>query len=193
MSAADTAIKICSRASVLIGGNLISSFSDGTVEADVANSMYEDVARTALTNSRWRFSTNQAVMNRLAQEPVGRFSAAYQMPADCLMMSAVTVGGNTIEYDTYGDKVYCDASENEEVIADYIYRAPEGDWPPYFITAVEYEMAALMAVSVARDAALANMFQQKAAHEMLKARRLESQQQTTKKLNTTRFLTQRRS
>ena len=193
MSAADTAIKICSRASVLIGGNLIASFTDGTVEADVANSMYEDTARTALTNSRWRFATTQAVLNRLAEEPVGRFSAAYQLPADCLMLGAVTIADATIEYDTYGDKVYCDASANDELVADYIYRAPEGDWPPYFISAVEYEMAALMAISVARDASLANMFQQKAAHEMFRARRLESQQQTTKKLDTTRFIQQRRS
>lgn len=193
MSVADTAIKICSRASVLIGGNPIASFTDGTVEADVANSMYEDIARTALTNSRWRFSTTQAVLNRLAEEPVGRFSAAYQMPADCLMISGITVADANIEYDTYSDKVYCDASADNEVVADYIYRAPEGDWPPYFITAVEYEMAALMAISVARDAALANMFQQKAVSEMIKARRLESQQQTTKKLNTTRFIQQRRS
>ena len=193
MSAADTAIKICSRASVLIGGTLIASFSDGTVEADVANAMYEDIARTALTNTRWRFATNQVVMNRLASEPTGRFDAAYQLPSDCLMLSSVTVNDQSIIYDTYGDKVYCNESEGSEVVADYIFRALEGDWPPYFITAVEYQMAALMAISVARDSALASMFEQKAAQEIFRARRLDSQQQTTRKLNTSGFIAQRRS
>ena len=193
MSAADTAIKICSRASVLIGGSLISSFSDGTTEADVANAMYEDIARTALTNTRWRFATNQAVMNRLASEPTGRFSAAYQLPANCLMLSGVTVGGERIVYDTYGDKVYCDESESTEVIADYIFRALEGDWPPYFITAVEYQMATVMAISVARDATLAQLFEQKAALEMSRARRLDAQQQTTRRLSTSRFISERRT
>lgn len=193
MSAADTAIKICSRASVLIGGTLISSFSDGTVEADVANAMYEDIARTALTNTRWRFATNQAILNRLSSAPVGRFDAAYQLPADCLMLSAVTVNDYAISYDTYSDKVYCDATENDDVVADYIFRALEGDWPPYFITAVEYQVASMMAVAVARDASLSQMFEQKAQLEMYKARRLDSQQQTTRKLNTSGFIAQRRS
>lgn len=192
-TAADAAIKICSRASTLIGGSPISSFSDGTVESDVANAMYEDIVRAALTNSRWRFATDQAVLNRLASAPVGRFSAAYQIPATSLMVNAVTISDINIEYDIYTDKIYCEASADEDVIADYIYRALEGDWPPYFITAVEYEMAALMAVSVARDGSLAKLFQDKAAFEMIRARRLDSQQQTTRKLDTTRFLSQRRS
>lgn len=193
MSAADTAIKICSRASVLVGGTLIASFSDGTVEADVANAMYEDIARTALTNTRWRFASSQAILNRYADAPVSRFDAAYQLPTDCLMLSAVTVNDYPILYDTYGDKVYCDATQNDEVVADYIFRALEGDWPPYFITVVEYQMAALMAVSVARDPSLAQMFEEKAAREIIRARRLESQQQTTRKLNTSGFIAQRRS
>ncbi len=176
-----------------MGGTLIASFSDGTVEADVANAMYEDIARTALTNTRWRFASNQAVMPRLADEPVSRYSAAYQIPSDCLMVSAVTINDNPIQYDRYGDKVYCDASNNDEVVIDYIFRALEGDWPPYFITVVEYQMAALMAVSVARDGSLAAMFEEKAAREIVRARRLESQQQTTRKLNTSGFIAQRRS
>lgn len=190
---ANTPIKVCSRALILIGEEGISSFTDGTAQADVANAMYEDVARTALTNSRWRFATRQQVLNRLSSAPTGRFDAAYQLPGDLLMLSAVTVGDHPIKYDTYGDKVFCDASENEELIADYIYRADEADWPSFFVIAVEYAMAGVFAVSVARDSGLANMMEQKAQFYMIQARRLDSQQQTSRKLNTSRFIAQRRS
>ena len=88
---ANTPIKICSRASVLMGGSAISSFSDGTVEADVCDAMYEDVARAALTNTRWRFATNQSVLTRIVSPPTGRFDAAYQLPATMLMLNAITV------------------------------------------------------------------------------------------------------
>ena len=54
---ANTAIKVCSRASILMGGSPIQSFDEGTVEADVVDAVYEDVARASLTNSRWRFAT----------------------------------------------------------------------------------------------------------------------------------------
>lgn len=176
-----------------MGGSPISSFSDGTVEADVCDAMYEDVARAALTNTRWRFATNQSVLSRIASPPTGRFDAAYQLPSTMLMMNAITVNGLSIEYDIYGNKAYCNAVESDSVIADYIFRATEDNWPAYFTIAVEFSMAALLAVSVARDAQLASLMEQKANTFMMQARRLDSQQQTTRKLNTSRFIAQRRS
>ena len=93
-----------------MGGSPISSFDEGTAEADVVDAMYEDIARAALTSTRWRFATNQQVLNRLAAAPTSRYDAAYQMPSDLLMLSAVTVNDDPIIYDTYGDKVYCDTT-----------------------------------------------------------------------------------
>jgi hypothetical protein len=193
MTVANTPIKICSRASLLIGGDPIQSFSDGTAEATVANAMYEDMAQASLTNSRWRFATDQAVLNRLANAPTGRYDAAYQLPSECIMLNAVTVNDHPIKYDTYGSKVFADAASQDELIADYTFRADESTWPPYFVVAVEYVMAGVLATSVARDQQLATMMEGKANLLMAQARRLDSQAQTTRKLNTSRFIAQRRS
>ena len=190
---ANTPVKICSRASLLIGGEVIQSFDDGTAEATICDAMYEDMARTALTNSRWRFATDQAVLSRLASAPTGRWDAAYQIPSESIMLSGVTVSDFTIKYDTYGSKVYCNATSTDVVIADYVFRASESDWPPYFVTAVEYVMAGVLAISVARDSQLATLMEQKANYQMTQARRLHSQTQTTRKLNTSRFIAERRS
>jgi hypothetical protein len=190
---ANTPIKICSRGCVLIGAEPIQSFNDGTPEAIVAEAMYEDVARAALTNSRWRFATNQAILNRIATPPTGRFDAAYQLPASYLMINAITVRDQPIKYDIYGDKAFCDADANDDVVADYIFRANESNWPPYFVIAVEYMMAAMFATSIARDSQMSSMMEQKANFHLVQARRLDSQQQTTRKLHTTRFIAQRRS
>ena len=190
---ANTAIKVCSRASILMGGSPISSFADGTAEADVCDAMYEDVARTALTNTRWGFATDQSVMSRLASAPTSRWDAAYQLPSDTLTVSAVTVSDSPIQFDTYGDKIYTNASDTETVVVDYIFRATEATWPSYFTVAVEYTMASLLAVSVARDASLSQLLEQKATFLMMQARNRDSQRQTTQKLNTSRFIAQRRS
>lgn len=190
---ANTAIKICSRASLLIGGDAIQSFTDGTAESSVADAIYEDIARSSLTNTRWRFATNQAVLNRLSTAPTGRWDAAYQMPSGTLMLNAITVEEQAIEYDTYGDKVYCDAVSTDEVIADYIFRAEEVDWPPYFTLAVEFAVASVFAISLARDAQLGTAMENRAERQFIKARRLDSQAQTTRKLNTSRFIAERRS
>lgn len=190
---ANTPIKVCSRASVLIGGDEIQSFTDGTAESAVADAIYEDIARTALTNTRWRFATNQQQLNRLTQEPTGRWDSAYQLPSGSLLLHALTINELPIEYDTYGDKAYTNAVEADVVIADYTYRADERDWPSFFTLAVQHMVAGAFAVSIARDSSLSQMMDQKAQFYMAQARRLDSQQQTTRKLNTSRFIAQRRS
>lgn len=193
MTVANTPIKICSRASLLIGGDAIQSFEDGSAEATVANAMYEDVARASLTNTRWRFATDQAVLNRLTSAPTGRYDAAYQLPSECIMLNAVTVNDHPIKYDTYGSKVFADAAPTDVLVADFSFRAEESTWPPYFVIAVQYVMAGVLATSVARDQALSNMMEAKANILMAQARRLDSQTQTSRKLNTSRFIAQRRS
>ena len=192
-TAANTAIDVCSRALILIGADPITSFDDGNNESLVAVNMYEDIARSALVNTRWRFATNQAVLNRLTNAPTGRYDAAYQLPTGWLMTHVVTVNDFSIEYQTYGDKLYCDEASTSTLVLDYTYRADETDWPSYFTVAVEYELASVFAVSLARDQSLAQIMAQQANAAMIKARNLDAQQQTTRKLTTNRFIVNRRT
>ena len=192
-SAANSPVDVCSRALILIGADPISSFDDGNNEALVSSNMYEDVARASLVNTRWRFSTNQAVLNRLTEAPTGRFDAAYQLPTGWLMTHVVTVNDFPIEYQTYGDKLFCNEDASASLVLDFTYRANEQDWPSYFTLAVEYELASIFALSLARDQSLATLMSQQATTSMMKARNLDSQQQTTRKLTTSRFIVNRRT
>lgn len=178
---------------MLIGGDPIQSFTDGTTESDIADAVYEDIVRAALTSSRWRFATKQFQLNRVAEDPIARWSSTYQLPSDSLMINAVTVQDNPIEYNIYEDKIYNNANVSDEVIADYIYRASESTWAPYFTLGVQFSVASVFAVSLARDASLSAAMDQQANIQLIKARRLDSQAQTTKKLNTKRFISERRS
>ena len=190
---AHSAVDVCSRALILVGAEPITSFDDGNNEALIASNMYEDVARASLLNTRWRFSTNQAVLNRLSDAPTGRFDAAYQLPSGWLMTHVVTVNDTPIEYQTYGDKLFCNEAASSELVLDFTYRANEQGWPSYFTIAVEYELASVFAVSLARDQSLAQLMTQQAATSMMRARNLDAQQQTTRKLSTSRFITNRRT
>ena len=193
ITVADRSLKIASRALILIGADAITAFDDGSTEATIATNMYEDVCRTALTNTRWRFATNQATLNLLSSAPTGRYDKAYQIPSDSLMIHAVTVNDNVIDYQTYGDKIYADTSTTDSLIADYTFRVGEDKFPSYFILALEYSLASVFATSIARDANLANLMTNAASNAMPKARSLDSQSQTTRKLITSRYLTNRRS
>jgi hypothetical protein len=190
---ANSAIDICSRALILIGAEPITSFEDDTSEALIAGNMYEDIARSNLVSTRWRFASNQAVLNRISEEPTGRFDAAYQLPSGVLFTHAVTVNDFQIEYNIYGSKIYCDASPSDQLVADYTYRAEENDWPSYFSVCVEYAMATVFATALARDQSLSAMMGNQYDRLIAKARSIDSQQQTTRKLTTSRFITNRRS
>ena len=78
-TSATSPIDICTRSLVLIGAQPITSFSDGSNEALVAVNLYEDTIQASLVNTRWRFAVNQAIGNRLSDEPTGRYNSAYQL------------------------------------------------------------------------------------------------------------------
>jgi len=190
---ADSAVDICNRGLILIGAEPMTSFDDGTTEALVSSNVYEDVVRTSLCNARWRFATNQAELNRLTDAPTARYDLAYQLPSDTLIVHALTVNDNPIEYQMYGSMVYGDTSTTDTVVADYTFRQTEENFPSYFVLAVSYSLAQIFATSIARDSSLSTLMAQMADQSMLKARSVDSQQQTSRKLITSRFISNRRS
>lgn len=192
-SVANSDIDIAARALILIGADPITSFTETSTEALVASNIYEDVVQAALCASRWRFASNQAELNRLSDTPTGRYDFAYQLPSDMLMLHALTVNDNLIEYNIYGDLAYANTSTNDTVIADYSFRVGEEKFPSYFTLGVEYSLATSFAVSIARDEQLASLMENKARLAMQQAKTLDSQQQTTRKLVTSRFISERRS
>ena len=192
-TAANSAIDIASRALILIGAEPITSFGDGSSEAVVATNMYEDVVRATLSSARWRFATEQAELAQLTDAPTGRFTIAHQLPTDTLVVHTITVNDNLIDFTVYGDKVFSDQSTQDTLIADFTFRAKENTFPSYFSLAVEYALASIFAISIARDDGLMVRIEQKAQQLLAKARNLDSQQQTSRRLSTRRFITDRRS
>ena len=192
-TAANSAIDIASRALVLIGAEPITSFDSDSNEAVVASNMYEDVVRASLSSARWRFATEQAVLNQLSDAPTGRFTIAHQLPTDTIIVHTITVNDNLVDFTVYGDKVFSQQTSSDSLIADYTFRANENTFPSYFTLAVEYSLASIFATSIARDDRLMNMIETKAQQLMAKAKNLDAQQQTTRRLSTRRFITDRRS
>jgi len=193
---ATTKIDICARALVMIGAQPITSFTDGSTEALVANNIYEDITRAALTRHKWRFATNQKQISLLSNTPVGRYDYAYQVPTnpEVLQINTVTVNDYVIPYARYQDYIYVNTyGSTSKLIMDYIYRVDESYFPPHFILALEYELAAIFAGSVARDAKMIEQFKLLAERQFLIAKNIDSSETTSKVLDTNRFINLRRS
>jgi len=191
---ADTKVDICARALIMIGAQPISSFDDGSTEALVASNIYENITQSILCRHRWRFSTEQQQLSLLAAAPTGRYEYAYQLPTspDLLQLNTITVADVPIEYARYGDKVFVNGYDSQSaLIADYIFRQDESEFPAYFKLGLEYTLASIFAGSVARDAAMIQQFSTLAERQILIAKNTDSQEVTNKKLSTKRFITNR--
>jgi len=179
-----TDVTIASRAMVLAGIGQISDFDNEDTPSVVANELYETIITAALTTTRWRFATGQQQLQRNTAAPEARWDASYQMPTNpqILLLHAVTVLDYTIKYDRYEDKIYCDAVEDDVVIADYTYRPNVTEWPPYFTKAVIFELASIFAAAIATKVTLADALGRQAEMWYTKARNAEAQSQTTRKI-----------
>ena len=188
-----TDVDICARALVMIGAQPITSFSDGTTEAIVASNLYEDTVRDLLTRHRWRFASGQAQLSRRTDAPLDSWDAAYQLPANLLVLHDLTVNGYNVVYDRYQNLVYCNADAADVVVANYTFRAEEDLWPPYFISLVEVYLASLFAYAVANQIQTADYLDKKALRQLALARNIDSQEQTTRKMDLSLFTRVRRT
>ena len=193
---ATTDIDICARALVMIGAQPISSFSDGSTEALVASNLYTDVVESCLTRHRWRFATTQQALSLLTNTPTGRYDYAYALPTTpgVLNIISITVNDIVIPYARYQNYIYVNGyGSANTLVMDYIYKVGEEYFPPHFRLAVEYELAALFAGSVARDNGLIEQFKTLSERQFLIARNIDSTETTSKVLDTNRFINARRS
>tara|TARA_S200000501_G_C20747184_1_gene710031 strand:+ start:15 stop:614 length:600 start_codon:yes stop_codon:yes gene_type:complete len=193
---ATTKIDICARALVMIGAQPISSFTDGSTEALVANNIYNDIAEASLTRHRWRFATTQSTLSLLTNTPTGRYDYAYQMPTspEVLQIISITVNDYVIPYSRYQNYIYVNTyGSTSSLVMDYIYKVDEAYFPPHFRLALEYELASVFAGSVARDSSMIKQFKELSERQFLVAKNIDSAETTSKVLDTNRFINLRRS
>lgn len=191
--ASDTALEIANNALLLCGVSKIEAFTDSLDQAIVANNFYEDVVEEALSEMRWRFSTRMVELVREGTAPVSRWDAAYTIPADSLLIHAVTIADVNIEYDIYDGAVLCNANATDDVICDHTYRSHESAWPAYFRKLVTLRLAEVFCIPLTRDETMHTKIERWANTQKVRASLYDSQQQTTRKLTMNRFLAQRNS
>ena len=144
MAAGDTSVAICSDALILLGAKPISSFNDGTDEANSCDRLYPDVRDMTLSMYPWSFAYKKVKLSKLITTPTTEWRYEYQMPGDRLgNPRAVFETSNAYArpvklWEIQGDKLL---TNYEEVYIDYPYQTPEYAMPQYFVQLLKYMMA----------------------------------------------------
>jgi hypothetical protein len=184
---ADSKFDICNKALVLVGANVISSFTQNSTESIVANQLYESTLEDLLTRCRWRFATKQVQLSKNTDNPDARYESSYALPSDAFMIHTVTVSDNVIIYDRYGQNIFTNTTSSDIVIADYTFQPSESIFPPYFKQALVFELASLFAGSIVRNDQLSVMYEARASRQLSVAKSIDAQAQTTKRVDVNRF------
>lgn len=151
MASGDTSLSICSDALLMLGASPISSFTEGTDEANVCNSLYPDIKIKTLASYPWSFSFKKVQLARLITTPTTEYKYEYALPADMIgtpravFISSVAGAVPQRQYKLSGGKLLTDY---ETVYVDYQYAVEEYEMPHYFVQNMKYQLAWHLAMPI---------------------------------------------
>lgn len=168
MAAGDTGVSICSDALILLGAKAISSFNDGTDEANACDRLYPDIRDSTLVMYPWKFSIKKVQLAQLITAPNSAWTYAYQLPGDRLAypraVRETASPGVPLhkEWEIQGDQLLTNIST---VFIDYQYSVPEYAWPQYFTQLMKYMLAWHLAEPITEQGEKTSRWRQIAAGE----------------------------
>lgn len=186
-------LELAQQACVMIGANRIESFNEAdSTEALVLSVVYEDVIRDCLTATRWNFATSKQVLtSRNADAPLTGYSAAYTYLGDdddtILQVNTVEVNGSVVDYDIVENEIHLDANATDEVVLNYTKRVEVQYWPPFFTMYALLRLCTLLSSAIVRNASMSDEFAKLAQAQLTHARSKDSQQVTSRRIQTPRI------
>lgn len=169
-------VGIVNRALRAIGESTITSLTEGSRNANVANDIYEQHRDELLRAHPWNFATKRIKLARSANTPVYEYDYQYPIPSDFLRIVEVhdnTDGLGTLEYKmehdaTDGTVIYSFA---EEVWLRYVAKITDPNkMSPDFRKALSMSMAVEFATAIAQSNTLSDLMESRYRRALSKAR-----------------------
>lgn len=143
---ADSVVGICNIALTSLGANTITNVNEGTTEAVLCDSMWDNARRSVLRVHPWNFALKRIELAAETTAPAFRYKYSYPLPADCLRVIEV-----------YGDPDY--KIENKKIITNretcfvrYIYDNQDiGSWDDTFKDVLAARMRFDLAYAITRS------------------------------------------
>jgi len=86
---ADSVVGICNIALTSLGANPITDLSDGSTEAVLCTSMWDNARRAVLRSHPWNFAVKRIELAPEAIPPAFKYKNSFPLPADCMRVVEV--------------------------------------------------------------------------------------------------------
>tara|TARA_R110000868_G_C10942586_1_gene767182 strand:+ start:195 stop:812 length:618 start_codon:yes stop_codon:yes gene_type:complete len=137
----ETNISISNKSLVKCGATTITSFTEGSHEANVSATMYETTKKGLLYYTFWNFAIKKSLLNLLNETPLDKnFTYAHSLPGDIIRIKAIFDEGGYYQedYKIEGQKVY---SNSAIVFLEYVQDMDEQYFPVFFIETLVAKLA----------------------------------------------------
>jgi len=186
---AASSLEVINDGLVRLGVPPLASLSDRSAQALAADSIYQTIRESLLSEHPWSFALREEQLAKLALEPEElrstEFTYAYQLPYDSLRILGLR---STDQFRLAGDQLY---TNDKEVRLVYVRNVTEEKWPSYFSKLVSYSFAAAVAISLTEQTTRAQLMEALAAEQRRTARSVDSSQTPPYVFNLMRIYTRR--
>jgi hypothetical protein len=138
---AESKVSISNQALTKCGANTITSFTDGTHEANVCSVMYDNVKKGLLYYTFWNFAIEKVALNKLTETPIDKsFTYAHSLPGDIIRVKGFFDDSGTYitDYSLEKNKVY---SNTNPIYIEYVQNMDEQDLAVFFVEALIAKLA----------------------------------------------------
>jgi hypothetical protein len=138
---AESKVSISNQALIKCGSDTITSFTDGSHEANVCSTMYTNVANSLMYYTFWNFAIDKVALSLLTETPIDKgYTKAHSLPGDIVRVKGFfdSSGYYTTDYSVEGAKVY---SNTDPLNIEYIKEMDEANFPGFFLEALIAKMA----------------------------------------------------
>lgn len=146
-----TKFNICTQASILLDGEVVTSFSDGSREAEVFSPIYDRIKNFELSKPFWNFNIHDERLTDSNETPTnGRWDKAYLEPPNLLkLLKVMNSSGRIInDYDFRSGRIFTNVTE---AWAKFHRKIDEADFPPYFESVMVARLMAEAALPMVGD------------------------------------------
>jgi hypothetical protein len=187
----NSAVGICSYASVSLGGNPFNDFQQDTDVAVAASNTYAQARDELLRAHPWNSCIKRASLVPDTDTPPFGYPYQFTLPVDCLRVDAVysTGGCPWTEYALEGRKILTNLNG---IGLRYVYRNEvESSWDPSLVRLMILRMRWVLAYTITRDPAMETLTAQEYAQELRQYKAANGQENPAQELTGDAFLSAR--
>ena len=155
-----TKTEICNMALSALGASTITSLEDGTREADLCLTLFDELARRVMCQGPWTSTLKRATLARTTNTPLFEFANEFQLPVDprCLVVLGTSDCNLTTLYKREGDKILTDV---DTMKIKYIAEITDpGEYGTLLTECIELLLTSHLAKTLAGDKETAAMLKQ---------------------------------